>query len=204
MKALRPIHPGSRWQQQERTGIRCLLMCYLLILFTLTAAPVAAATDILQTVPRVDLERYLGNWYELARIPNRFQDHCAGDVTAGYSRLEDGRIQVVNRCRDKNGTMDEAKGVARVVDPASNAKLEVSFVSLFGWRLFWGDYWILELDQDYRFALIGTPSRKFAWVLSRSVKLHEQDWARIDRALERAGYAPRDLQRTPQKRGRRE
>jgi apolipoprotein D and lipocalin family protein len=108
------------------------LTALLSLFLPLAISPHAGAVDEqnLETVARVDLDRYAGTWYEIARLPNRFQDHCIGNVTADYRQLENGRIEVINRCRDGDGAADEAVGVARIVDAASNAKLEVSFVSL--------------------------------------------------------------------------
>lgn len=148
----------------------------------------AWANDTVNTVPHVDLDRYLGRWYEVARLPNRFQKQCVADVTADYQRLEEGKIQVINRCLTGNGEIDEAEGVARVVDKATNAKLEVSFVSLFGWQLFWGDYWIIGLAEDYSYAVIGTPGRKYGWVLSRTPQLSEEQWVEAAQLLTESGY----------------
>jgi apolipoprotein D and lipocalin family protein len=150
----------------------------------------------LETVAKVDLERYQGVWYEVAKLPNRFQDHCVGEVTATYSQREDGDIEVVNRCRNQQGEMDEAIGVARVVNPPANSQLEVSFVSLFGFNLFWGDYWIINLDPDYRHVVIATPSRKYAWILARTPTLSQQTRAELDQVLEQAGYTPEELMDT--------
>ena len=147
----------------------------------------------IQTVPRVDLDRYAGTWYEIARLPNWFQDQCIGNVTADYRQLDDGNIEVVNRCLDEKGVMDEASGVARIVDTSTNAKLKVSFVSIFGWRLFWGDYWILGLGNDYDYAVVGTPSRQYAWVLARNTQLSPGVWERVRQILTRAGYDPKQL-----------
>ena len=153
-----------------------------------------------RTVERVDLDRYLGEWYEVARFPNRFQDQCAGDVVATYSRRDDGRIEVVNRCRLADGTVDEAAGVARVVDAATNAKLKVRFAP--GWLSWlprvWGDYWIIGLADDYSWATIGSPDRK--WILSRTPEL---DATRLHAAREAARANGFDLGRlvmTPQSR----
>jgi apolipoprotein D and lipocalin family protein len=162
---------------------------------TLTTAALAAPPA---TVARVDLERYLGRWYEIARLPNRFQRHCRGNVTADYAWRDDGRLAVHNRCLDQNGGTDAAEGVARVVDPASQARLEVSFVSLFGWSLFWGDYWILDLDPDYRQVVVGTANRGYAWILSRTPTLTPAGRQRADQALRRAGYDPGALVDTAQ------
>lgn len=182
-----------------KTGLRLLKVLLLSLSLTQPATVFSAEERALpETVSRVDLDRYAGTWYEIARLPNRFQDHCAGNVTAEYRRLDDGNIEVVNRCVDKKGALDEAHGVARVVDTASNAKLEVSFVSLFGWQLFWGDYWILDLDDDYSHVVVGTPSRKYAWILARTTSLPAEQWERSRRVLLRAGYDPEKLVKSRQ------
>jgi apolipoprotein D and lipocalin family protein len=123
-----------------------------------------------QTVPRVDLERYAGEWFEVARFPNRFQRDCAGDVSARYARRPDGRIDVLNRCRQADGSFKEAPGVARIVDAATSAKLKVRFAPAYLSFLpfVWGDYWIIGLAPDYSCAVVGSPDREYLWVLSRS------------------------------------
>lgn len=138
----------------------------------LTLATIQGATPAgpVRTVDAVNLERYVGDWYEIARFPNRFQRQCAGDVRASYARRPDGRLDVVNRCRTADGTMDEAQGVARVVDPATSAKLKVRFApaALSFLPFVWGDYWIIGLAEDYSWAVVGSPDRKYLWVLARS------------------------------------
>lgn len=151
-----------------------------------------------RTVDDVDLSRYAGLWYEIARIPNRFQRSCAGDVTASYALRPDGRIDVVNRCVKTDGETIASKGVARVVDTSTNAKLEVSFLSILGVRLFWGDYWILDLDEDYAYAVIGTPSRKYGWILSRTPELPQSRLQQVFRKLQTRGYDPADFESTGQ------
>lgn len=149
---------------------------------------------VLRTVEHVDLERYLGTWHEIASFPQRFQRGCTG-TTATYALQPDGQIDVLNRCRE--GTLDgpvkEARGRARVVDRASNAKLEVSF-----FRPFWGDYWIIDLGADYEYAVIGHPSRDYLWILSRSPTMDPERYAGIVRRLEAQGYETTRLQRTAQ------
>ncbi|HNT65234.1 MAG TPA: lipocalin family protein, partial [bacterium] len=100
----------------------------------------------LQTVDRVEIERYAGLWYEIARLPNRFQRNCNSNTTAEYRLRDDGRIDVINSCRRQDGSTNEAQAIARIVDKQSNAKLQVSFVRFLGISLFWGDYWIIGLD----------------------------------------------------------
>jgi apolipoprotein D and lipocalin family protein len=141
-----------------------------------------------KTVSKVDLERYLGLWYEIAKIPNRFQKKCAHGTTAEYTLHDDGRINVVNRCTEDNGSLSEIKGIAKIVDTTSNAKLKVSFISFLGWRPFWGDYWVIGLDEDYRWAVVATPDRKYGWVLARSPTLDGKTMERIFTIIECNGY----------------
>jgi apolipoprotein D and lipocalin family protein len=171
---------------------RWILACLLYV-----GAAWAGAEDEPQTVSRVDLDRYLGRWYEIARLPNRFQDHCVADVSAEYRLLQDGDLRVINRCLEEGGVLDEAWGVARVVDTGSNARLKVSFVSLFGWHLFWGDYWIIGLADDYGYAVIGTPDRDYGWVLSRTPSLSASAWAEVRQLLVTNGYDPERFVFTP-------
>lgn len=144
----------------------------------------------LTTEPQVDLERYAGRWHEIARIPNDFQRQCISDTTATYTRNADGTIAVVNRCRTRGGEYDEARAIARVADPRTNAKLEVSFFSLLGWRPVWGDYWVLALGRDYDYAVVGEPGRRYGWILARTPTLPDATRARIDQQLRDLGYRP--------------
>ena len=131
----------------------------------------------LQAVAPVDLKRYAGVWHEQARLPNRFQKKCTGAVTAQYTPLADGTVEVRNVCEVAGG-VDESVGVARVVPVAGQpgaGRLEVRFApEWLSWLpMVWGDYWILKLDRDYEVALVGTPDRDFLWVLSRAPRLDE-------------------------------
>jgi apolipoprotein D and lipocalin family protein len=133
----------------------------------------------LQVVAPVDLQRYAGLWHEQARLPNRFERHCAGPATAEYTLLEDGAMQVRNRCMLPDGSFDESVGVARLAPVAGQpgaGRLEVCFAPQWlAWLpLAWGDYWILRLDRDYQVALVGTPDRSRLWVLSRAPRLEDE------------------------------
>jgi apolipoprotein D and lipocalin family protein len=149
----------------------------------------AGAQPVVVPVPSVELNRYVGGWYEIARIPNRFQRQCARHTIAQYSLRPDGRLSVLNQCIRRSGIVDQATGVAKVVDPVSRAKLKVSFVSVLGWRPFWGDYWVIGLDEAYRWAVVGSPDRRYGWVLARSPQLDDASMASIRGLLERQGYA---------------
>ena len=174
-------------------SLKLLLMGCLIVLLSGTLIGCAQNQSQLETVSNVELQRYLGKWYEIARLPNRFQNYCVGEVTADYKLLESGDIQVINRCRDQQGEMDEAKGIGRIVDTGSNAKLEVSFVSLFGLNLFWGDYWILGLGENYDYAVVGMPSRQYLWVLSRQTEMSTENWQVVQTIVQASGYDPSKL-----------
>lgn len=125
------------------------------------------------TVPNVDLTRYLGRWYEICRLPLKWEDETATDITANYS-LNDGKLRVHNRCFDAEGKPSQAIGEARPIDE-TNARLKVTFLPEYmRWIPFThGDYWVLKLDPDYRVALVGTPDHKNLWVLSREPRLSD-------------------------------
>ena len=148
----------------------------------------------LETVEEVDLSRYVGGWYEIASYPQFFQRRCVG-TTATYRVRDDGLIDVQNRCyRDSlDGRLVDAGGRARVPDPAESAKLEVSF---FG--PFWGSYWVIDLGEDYEYAVVGGPSRDFLWILSRTPTMEESVYQGILGRLRANGYTLDELQKTPQ------
>jgi apolipoprotein D and lipocalin family protein len=134
-----------------------------------------AAAAPLPTVAHVDLQRYAGRWFEVARLPLYWERTCASDVTATYTLRPDGTVDVLNRCRKADGATTESHGRAKT-EPGdlSNSKLKVTFF----WP-FYGDYWILDLDPEYRWALVGTPNRKNLWVLSRTPKLDDSVLQRL-------------------------
>jgi apolipoprotein D and lipocalin family protein len=163
------------------------------------AAAHAQTPATVRTVPFVALDRYLGDWFEIARLPNRFQRECVGDVRATYIRRSDGLLDVVNRCRTAEGET-EARGVARIVDEQTFAKLKVRFAPAWlSWLpMVWGDYWIIGLAPDYSWAVVGDPSRNYLWILARTPRLDDETIAAA-RALARAsGYDVERLVLTPQ------
>lgn len=127
----------------------------------------------LNTIAALDVERYMGTWYEIAKYPNWFQKKCAVGTKAEYSLMTDGRVQVINRCRTADGGLMEAIGVARQIGPATSPKLEVRFAP--AWLSFlpfvWGNYWIIDLDEDYQLVAVSEPSKEYLWILARAPKL---------------------------------
>lgn len=160
------------------------------------AAPRAQTLAPVRTVPLVDLDRYAGDWFEIARFPNRFQRQCVGDVRASYARRPDGRLDVVNRCRTADG-LTEARGVARIADTQTFARLKVRFAP--AWLSFlppvWGDYWIVGLAPDYSWAVVGDPGRDYLWLLARVPHLDAASTAMAQTAARDNGF---DIERLVQ------
>jgi apolipoprotein D and lipocalin family protein len=164
-----------------------------------TVAATAGATEPpLATVGSVDVARYAGLWYEIANYPNRFQKVCVSNTTAEYTVRDDGNVRVVNRCTTADGTSN-VDGLARRVG-GSTDKLEVSFLpAALRWLpIGWGDYWVIGLAPDYRYAVVGEPSRKYLWVLARTPTLSAEDRRAIDALLRERGYDPALLVATAQ------
>jgi apolipoprotein D and lipocalin family protein len=147
--------------------------------------------DELAVVPSVDLSRYVGQWYEIARLPNRFQKKCADSVTANYTLRSDGSIKVVNRCRKPSGEFTTATGKAKIVDKKTNAKLKVSFF----WP-FYGKYWILDLGPNYEYAVVGEPGRDYLWILSRTPEIDETLYKELLAKMQARGFDTTRMIRT--------
>ena len=140
-------------------------------------------------MPHVELKKYLGKWYEIAHLPARFQEGCS-DTTATYTLSEDGSISVLNECR-RNGKVKQVKGKAKVVDKNSGAKLKVTFF----WP-FYGDYWIINLGDNYDYAVVGTPNRKYLWILSRTPQMDDKLFSRLKDFGKSKGFDVENLIRT--------
>jgi len=150
----------------------------------IAVAAASASRSTVRTVPQLDLRRYTGRWYEIARFPNRFQRACESDVTATYTLRSDGRITVVNECRTGEGKTKKATGSARLADdrgPAS--ELRVTFF----WPFF-GDYWVIGLDPEYRWAVVGAPDRDYLWILSREPRMADHDYRTAVQQADAEGF----------------
>jgi len=175
----------------------CLVMMFILAVPT-TSAQLGEEKE-LKVVPEVDLQRYMGTWYEIARLPFKYQSQCISDVTATYALLEDGTVQVINRCRNENGELSEAVGLARRASKdGPNSKLEVRFAPAWlSWLpMVWGDYWIMVLAPDYSYVAIGGPEREYMWVLSRTPSIDEAGLQQILEQVKQDGYDLSGLIRT--------
>lgn len=173
---------------------KLVLRIFLYLFITIMVISNSVKSQALQTVPYVDLSRYAGKWYEIASYPQRFQKGCQNTI-AEYSLSEKGFVVVKNRCNKNspNGKVSSIKGKAFVVKNSGNAKLKVQF--------FWplrGDYWIIDLAEDYSYAVVSNPNRKYLWILSRTPKMDEGLYQQILSRLKEKQFDLSKLQRTPQ------
>ncbi len=154
------------------------------------------AAEPLENVPVATLElgKYLGQWHEIAHLPMFFQRKCVGDITAQYTLKDNGRIEVRNSCRTRDGSRDESVGEARTVDGSPGA-LKVRFAPRWlGWVPgIWGDYWVLDVDPDYRWAVVGGPSKKYLWILAREPGMAPALFNRLKSDAQARGYELKDL-----------
>lgn len=154
----------------------------------------AWAAQPLPTVSAIDVPRYMGTWYEIAKFPNWFQRKCVGNTQAQYALQSDGSLQVTNRCKLASGQFDEAIGAARQIGNANSPKLQVRFAP--SWLSIipavWGDYWVIALDDNYQWAAVSEPGRSYLWILSRTPRMDAQTYASL---LERLGALGLDVQK---------
>jgi apolipoprotein D and lipocalin family protein len=139
----------------------------------------------LESVAQVNLERYSGKWFEIARYPNWFQRGCTGETTAEYTPMDDGRIRVVNRCQTASGKWKEVQGTAKVIPGTNQARLKVNFGGPIS-----GDYWVIGLDdKEYQWAVVGHPSRWFLWLLAREPQVSPETLEKMITLAEKQGYS---------------
>lgn len=170
------------------------------VLLGMKAWAAAAPASGLETIPSLDLQRYLGSWYEIAKFPNRFQRKCAGFTKATYSVLPDGRIGVENACRVADGSTDATTGVARQIGGASSPQLKVRFApAIFSvFPMVWGDYWVIDLDSGYTLAAVSEPGRDYLWILSRTPTVEKEAYDALVGRLASKGFDVSKLELTPQ------
>lgn len=157
----------------------------------------AAAQDIV-TVEKVDMARYAGTWYEIARLPNKLQAECAGDVSTTFRLRGMRTFDIETRCRRADGSEEVDVGIARVQDPATNAKMEWRFLplALAWWPFAWTDYWIVDLAPDYSYAVAAVPTREALWILARKPELDKPTYDRLVAKARAMGFETGKLIRT--------
>ena len=158
------------------------------------------AAPPLPTVSAIEVPRYLGTWYEIAKFPNWFQKKCVANTRAQYSLRSDGSLQVINRCKMASGEMDEAIGAARQIGKANSPKLQVRFAPqwLSIIPAVWGDYWVIDLDDNYQWVAVSEPGREYLWILSRTPRMDPQSYASLLVRLGGLGLDVQKLELTPQ------
>ena len=153
------------------------------------------------TIASLDVPRYLGTWYEIAKFPNWFQKKCASNTKAVYTAKPDGNLRVLNSCNTASGETSEAEGLARQIGPKDSPKLEVRFAP--EWLSFlpmvWGDYWVIDLDPQYQVAAVSDPRREYLWVLSRTPQLDPKVYADLLQRLKQQQFDIQKLELTNQK-----
>jgi apolipoprotein D and lipocalin family protein len=168
------------------------LIFYLFIIKLLTGCQ--TIKHDLPVVKSIDLNKYAGKWYEIARLPNKFEEglEC---VTANYTLLENGKVEVLNQGHlvTNHSKIKSAKGKAYIPDKTESGKLKVTFF----WP-FYGDYWIIDLGEDYEFALVGDPSRKYLWILCRQKKIDEKNYLRLLESAKMNGFDISKIQKIDQ------
>ena len=159
-----------------------------------------AAQGELKTIAALDVPRYMGTWFEIAKFPNRFQRKCVADTRAEYSLQGDGRVKVFNHCKAEGGNTIEAVGLARQVGPATSPRLEVRFAP--AWLSFlpfvWGDYWVIDLDAQYRLVAVSEPERQYLWILSRTSHVDPNEYNALLGRLSQKGFDLSKLEITKQ------
>ena len=164
------------------------------------AAAADASPAPVEPIAALDVPRYMGTWYEIAKFPNGFQKKCVADTRAEYSIAADGKVQVINRCRLDNGETSEAIGAARQVGYATSPRLEVRFAP--AWLSFipqvWGNYWVIDIDEDYQLVAVSEPKREYLWILSRTPKVDARAYDALLARLAAKGFDTRKLETTRQ------
>jgi len=144
----------------------------------------------LESIASLDVPRYMGTWYEVAKYPNWFQKRCISNTSATYAMQPNGMLQVLNRCQKEDGSMSEALGAAKQVGDATSPKLEVRFAP--AWLSFlpfvWGNYWVIDLDPQYQLAAVSEPTRKYLWILSRTQTVEPKAYEALLQRLKEKGF----------------
>lgn len=169
-------------------------LCISLSAWIPLASAQAQSADItpppLEAIASLDVPRYMGTWYEVAKYPNWFQKRCIANTSATYAIQPNGMLQVLNRCQKEDGSMSEALGAAKQVGNANSPKLEVRFAP--AWLSFlpfvWGNYWVIDLDPQYQLAAVSEPSRKYLWILSRTKTVEPKAYEALLQRLKQQGF----------------
>jgi len=177
------------------------ILGFLLIFIGASQVSAQQADQTVKTIAALDVPRYLGTWYEIAKFPNWFQKKCVGNTKAVYTAKPDGNLRVLNSCKTANGETSEAEGAARQIGAKDSPRLEVRFAPewLSFLPLVWGDYWVIDLDSQYQVAAVSDPRREYLWVLSRTPQLDPKVYEDLLLRLKQQQFDVRKLELTSQK-----
>jgi len=177
------------------------LLGLLLICFGSTQVKAQQGDQAVKTIAVLDVSRYLGTWYEIAKFPNWFQKKCVSNTKAVYSAKSDGNLRALNSCKTAGGDISEAEGLARQIGSKDSPKLEVRFAPewLSFLPLVWGDYWVIDLDPQYQLAAVSDPKREYLWVLSRTPQIDPKVYADLLQRLKQQQFDIQKLEITAQK-----
>jgi len=177
-------------------------LCLALVVHAQSPASVPAvpAPGPLTPIASLDVPRYMGTWYEIAKYPNKFQKKCVAETRAQYQLQAKGTVQVTNRCKTEDGSFDEAIGEARQTGPSTSPKLQVRFAPAWlAWLpMVWGNYWVIDLDPDYQLVAVSEPEREYLWVLSRTPAVSAEAYGALLARLKVQGFDLDRLERTRQ------
>jgi apolipoprotein D and lipocalin family protein len=191
-----PMTPFSYLRTPLITLLGLLLIC-------LGSSQVMAqqSDQTVKTISALDVPRYLGTWYEIAKFPNWFQKKCVSNTKAVYTARPDGNLRVLNSCKTAGGETSEAEGLARQIGAKDSPRLEVRFAPewLSFLPLVWGDYWVIDLDPQYQVAAVSDPRREYLWVLSRSPQIDPKVYADLLQRLKQQQFDIQKLELTTQK-----
>jgi len=173
---------------------------FLISISAVFPAFAAETAPPLQTIQSLDVPRYMGTWFEIAKYPNRFQKQCVRNTSAEYSLQKDGTVKVLNRCQLASGDMDEAEGQARQIGGLKSPKLEVRFAPAWlSWLpMVWGKYWVIDLDPEYQLVAVSEPSREYLWVLARTQQVDKAKYNALLQRLKAKGFDLNKLELSPQ------
>lgn len=182
-----------------RGGIGFVVLGVLASLGACASGAESGGPPPLAPIAALDLPRYLGTWYEVAKYPNSFQRDCVGGTRATYTAGPDGTVRVENTCRRADGELARAVGAARQIGPATSAQLKVRFAPAWlSWiPAVWGDYWVIDLDPAYTLAAVSEPSRRYLWVLSRTPTADPAAYRALLERLRAQGFDLARLEASP-------
>ena len=180
-----------------------LAICFVSTALSSAAQPTVlpAALPPVNTVASLDVPRYMGTWYEIAKFPNRFQTKCVANTRAQYLAQADGSVQVLNSCTTTDGSTIDALGQAKQVGSSTSPKRQVRFAPAWlSWLpMVWGDYWLIDLDTDYQLAAVSDAKREYLWVLSRTPQVNPKAYDALATRLQAQHFEVQKLDRTPQR-----